>query len=150
MAKKSTSKKSSSVFGNIIIISICATVFLHFCHQDKASLFNAMKSGEAYSVSSIRLARDYHSNEVNADNKYKDKLLQVTGKVYEISKDVTDDTVISLQGTDMFQRVNAYLLYDDDEIAPTLKKGNHIKIRCYGDGEVIGSPMLRDCIFIEY
>lgn len=97
-------------------------------------------------VSAFELATAYDSNEAAADAKYKGKKLAVSGIVDSITKDVTDDTVIGLQGTNQFLSVHAEIDPSQEQKAITLTKGNSITLTCTGAGEIISAPRLEDCI----
>ena len=49
-------------------------------------------------VSATMLLAAYHANEVSADEKYKGRLLKVTGVVESINKDILDSPFVSLIG----------------------------------------------------
>lgn len=48
-------------------------------------------------VTATKLSSDYQSNEVSADAKYKGNLVQVSGTIYNIGKDIMDNPYIELQ-----------------------------------------------------
>lgn len=96
-------------------------------------------------VTSVALAKAYEENEAAADNAYKDKLLAVSGKLDSITKDLTDDTVLVLQGQNAFQSVHAELECDAASAALSMRKGQKVTLHCVGAGEVASLPMLKDC-----
>ena len=96
-------------------------------------------------VTSVALAEAYEENEAAADNAYKDKLLAVSGKLDSITKDLTDDTVLVLQGKNAFQNVHAELDSDAASAALSMRKGQKVTLHCVGAGEVASLPMLKDC-----
>jgi predicted nucleic acid-binding Zn ribbon protein len=102
---------------------------------------------EVIAATSREIATAYDENEAKGDALYKGKLIQVTGKVKSIDKDVADDTVIILVGKQMFQSVHATMRDSEEQRAINVKKGSSVTLRCRGHGEVIGSPMLNDCVF---
>jgi len=101
----------------------------------------------ALSVSSTELARAYEQNEAAADALYKNKVIQVTGVVTDITKDFTDNTVVMLRGVNEFLGVHAELEESEEQKAISLSKGESVVVLCRGGGEVISSPMLRGCRF---
>ncbi len=96
-------------------------------------------------VSASQLQKDYKANEVAADNKYKDKLLRVTGTVESIEKDFLDNVVLKLATGDMFVEVHATLEDSEKSKAAELSKGKRVRVVCTGGGMVMMSPMLRAC-----
>ena len=100
----------------------------------------------ALAISSFELATAYDNNEAAADAQYKGKKLAVTGIVDSITKDVSDDTVIGLQGTNQFLSVHAEIDPSQEQKAIALSKGTSVTLTCTGAGEIISAPRLEDCI----
>ena len=99
------------------------------------------------SVSAVELARAYERNEAAADAAYKGRLLQVTGVVDSIDKDLFDNTVVHLDGVNTFLSVAAQLEESEEQQAIALRKGQTVTVLCRGDSEVIGAPRLDECTF---
>lgn len=92
----------------------------------------------------------YEDNEVRADAIYKGKVLKVTGIVHSISSDLTDNAVVHLAPKgDEYAFTSVYASGDNKfhNQAINLRKGTMITIICIGDGEVLGSPLLKNCRF---
>lgn len=100
---------------------------------------------EAIKVTAGEISKAYEENEAAADSQYKDKLLQVSGKVSGITKDITDNTVVALAGSNQFIPVQGTLISEEAAKALTLKKGDKVTLQCKGAGEVASFPMLQDC-----
>lgn len=96
-------------------------------------------------VNAKDLVADYEGNEVAADQKYKGKMLEVSGTVASIQSGIGDGAIVQLIGTNEFQTANAQGDKDFTQYAGTLKKGQKITIICKSDGEVIGFPQLSQC-----
>lgn len=96
-------------------------------------------------VSAREIASDYDDNEVAADQKYKGKILEVSGIVASIDSSVGDQAIVQLVGKNEFQTVSTQGNNDFTQYATTLKKGQNIVLICKGDGEVIGFPQLKNC-----
>ena len=107
---------------------------------------SAAPTEPAITISAFELATAYDSNDAAADAKYKGKKLTVSGVVDSITKDVTDDTVIGLQGTNQFLSVHAEIDPSQEQKAIALTKGNSVTLTCTGAGEIISAPRLEDCI----
>lgn len=101
-------------------------------------------------VTAKELHQDYIANEVAADDKYKGKLLAVGGTVASIDKDFLDNVVVKITwpGNEDFglEDVAATLRESEKSKAAQLQKGQVIVARCTGNGMVVRSPMLSDCV----
>ncbi len=101
---------------------------------------------ETIVVTADELFADYESNEVAADMKYKGKMLDITGKVDSITSGMGDKAQVNLVTSNQFQSATGRGDKDFTAKAATLKKGETVRMICKGDGEVIGSPQLKDCV----
>lgn len=107
----------------------------------------AVESSEtALPVTAQQLFDAYDSNEVAADKQYKGKLLQIDGKVASIDSGFTDNAQVQLATSNDFMSVTATGNEAFDDAAASLSKGQSISLLCRGEGEVIGSPMVGDCV----
>jgi hypothetical protein len=102
--------------------------------------------GPAQNVSAERLFLDYQRNEVSADSMYKGRTLAVTGTVSSINKDFTDSVYLMLETSNEFMGVHANLRGSEISKASTLSKGSTVTVVCEGNGMIVGSPMLTDCV----
>lgn len=98
-------------------------------------------------VEASDLWRDYHANEVAADDRYKGRTLLVDGTVTGIRKGVLNSIILDLKGPNEFMSVHAHLVKSEAAEAAALSKGRIVTLFCTGAGMVIGSPILRDCTF---
>jgi len=105
----------------------------------------APPTGPALPVSTLQLFDDYHANEVAADNQYKGKLLEVSGVVSSINKDLTDSVYLALRTPNQFMEIHAELQKQDVQKAARLAKGTKVVVICQGNGMIVGSVMLNDC-----
>ena len=97
-------------------------------------------------VTAQEIFEAYDNNEVAADQQYKDKPLLVTGTVSGISSDFMDDAQVQLATSNEFMDVMASGDDTFNSAAATLSKGQKITMLCQGGGEVVGSPMLSECV----
>ncbi len=100
----------------------------------------------AQNVSAERLFLDYQKNEVSADSMYKGRSLAVTGTVSSINKDFTDSVYLVLETSNEFMGVHANLRGSEASKASVLSKGEIVTVVCEGNGMIVGSPMLADCV----
>ena len=104
---------------------------------------------DALVVTAKDLWSAYDANEVAADEQYKGKRLIVTGKLQSIDKGILDDVVLKLRTKNQFLSVHATLRDSEKAAAAALKKGVTVKVRCIGDGLILGSPLLKKCRLLE-
>ena len=101
---------------------------------------------ETVAVTARELFSAYESNEVAADKQFKGKMLEVTGTISSIDSGFGDGAIVQLSTGNDFQSVSAQGDDSFTDVAANLSKGQQVTMICKGDGEVIGSPMLGDCV----
>lgn len=74
-------------------------------------------------VSAREIASDYDDNKVAADQKYKGKILEVSGIVASIDSSVGDQAIVQLAGKKEIPFITALGNNDFNQYATTLKKG---------------------------
>lgn len=92
----------------------------------------------------------YEANEVRADAIYKGKTLKVTGTVHSINSDFSNTAILVLAPKGDIYALNGVRASGDANFhnaVISLNKGTTITIICIGDGEIMGSPLLKDCRF---
>jgi len=93
------------------------------------------------------MAKDYSDNEVAADEKYKGKLIEISGKVTGVDNGTFDNEMI-VKLSDGQYDVSVpwcYMKASEKEKVLTLKKGQQITLIGEGNSATIGSPMLKNC-----
>jgi hypothetical protein len=101
---------------------------------------------QAINVSAEQLRRDYEVNEVSADERYRGKVLLVTGLVTAVKKDVLDEPFVELSTGNQFMSVHARFAVGSDGVLREFLRGDKIVVRCVGNNVVIGSPQVKDCV----
>lgn len=94
-------------------------------------------------ITAAELVAEYKANEARADAKFKGKLIELSGTVEGVDSDLMDKPVVKLAGGEMFQSVHLNDVAKD--VAVNLNKGDAVTFICTGNGEIIGSPMMRQC-----
>ncbi len=91
----------------------------------------------AVQVLATKLASDYEANEVSADTKYKGKILEVTGTIQNIGKDILDTPYVALSDGTQYSITSIQCMFDksDQDQLATLKKDTKITLRGRGDGK---------------
>lgn len=97
-------------------------------------------------VSAKNIIAEYEANEVSADNKYKDKKIEITGRIAEIKKTIWDTLYVEIGNGDQysFRNAQAYFSDENNDILANLKKGQNITVICTGGGLII-NVQLEDC-----
>jgi uncharacterized protein YqgC (DUF456 family) len=88
-------------------------------------------------VTAIQLAEDYKANEIAADAKYKGKLLEISGIVGSIGKDILSTPYITFQTEQyaIINQVQCMFAKTDEQVLANLSKGQSVTVT----GEVSGS-----------
>lgn len=154
VAKRDTIVSKRLNIGDVRVVFIIIGAVLFFSFKSGEKHDNTQLNVTEESTQSVlkikasELSRAYDENEASADSKYKNKILEVTGIVTSIDKDVTDQTVIILRGVDDFNGVHAAMKEDQEKISVQVRKGMKITVRCKSEGEIVGSAMLEKCSFV--
>lgn len=96
-------------------------------------------------VTARELFDAYQANEAKAQQTYGDQRLLVSGTVNGVDLDFSDKPVVKLQTSNEFMSAQASLTEASQPKAKDLNKGEQVSLLCTGVGEVIGTPMLKDC-----
>lgn len=123
-------------------VAICA-IGIKGVSDEAAKQKEEFEKAEAIKITASELAAAYKKNEVAADEKYKNKKIEVTGTIESIDSGVGDEPRIRLESGELFVAVTLEGVPKDE--AKKLNKGEKVKAVCKGDGEIIGSPQLKDC-----
>ena len=99
------------------------------------------------SISATELINAYNENEVKADKMYKGKIVEVNGIVDGIDSGIDDKAIVRLSNGDEFSFDNVQCCIDDENQnnACELKKGENVIIIGKADGEIAGTPFIKDC-----
>ena len=98
-------------------------------------------------ISATELINAYKENEIKADKMYKGKIVEVNGIVDAIDSGIDDKAIVRLSDGDEFSFDNVQCCIDDEnqDKACELKKGDNVKIIGKADGEIAGTPFIKDC-----
>ena len=101
------------------------------------------------SIHASTLFNIYEENDINGDQKYKGKVLEITGSVDGISRGFFDEIYITLNtGEFKIFTVQCYFAEDFADRAGQLRKGEFVRVRGRCDGKV-GNVIIKDCILVE-
>lgn len=88
----------------------------------------------SYTLTAEQLYREYDSNEVSADAKYKGKVIIVSGTIQAIGKDIMDDAYIVIGGRGFLDGVQCTFTKGQLSSVARLSKGQRVTVK----GEVAG------------
>lgn len=98
----------------------------------------------SYILSATRLYRDYDSNEVAADAKYKGKVVIVSGKIQDIGKDIMGEAYIVIGGAGFLDGVQCMFTKGEQSSVSRLSKGQQVRVKGEVSGK-LGNVLLEKC-----
>lgn len=96
-------------------------------------------------ISADQIFQEYQRNEISADEKYKNKIIEVSGIIDSVGKDILDTMYVALKTSDIFGSVQCML--DNSELgkAVNLQKGASIILSCEPKGKIV-NVLLDGCV----
>lgn len=116
--------------------------------RDEALAIMEMRPG-AVKVTAAELYQAYEANEAAAQAQFSGRLLEVSGTVAGVDLDIKDDPVVKLAVNNPFDNAHVSLIDAEKSKAAGFAKGQKIIFLCQGIREIIGTPMLSNCIVAE-
>ena len=104
---------------------------------------------EAIRVSARQLLQEYEDNQVSADTKYENNLVQVSGVVDSIGKDILDTPYISLKGRDSIKSVQCMFSKKDETALASVSKGEQLTLEGTLSGFLILNVIINDCKIVK-
>lgn len=102
----------------------------------------------AIKVTALKLSADYKANEVAADQQYKNQLVEITGTIENIGKDILDTPYISLAGDDIIFGIQCMFNKSDASKLVNLSKNQKITLTGKVSGK-LGNVLVKDCQIVE-
>ncbi|WP_369411580.1 OB-fold protein [Longitalea luteola] len=93
-------------------------------------------------ITANQLIAQYKANEVSADNTFKGKTFNVSGKVADIKKDVLNHIYVTLHSDNIIRKVQCY--FEDAETAAKLSKDMQVTFMGRCDGLMM-NVLMKDC-----
>ena len=100
-------------------------------------------SNPSVTISASKLYKEYNENEIAADEKYKGKIIEVTGVIRDIGNDIMDNAYITLVGNEYFGDIQCY--FNEKSVVSKLSKGKRITVMGSCSGLMI-NVQVNDCI----
>ena len=91
----------------------------------------------------ISASKEYNENEIAADEKYKGKIIEVTGVIRDIGNDIMDNAYITLVGNEYFGDIQCY--FNEKSVVAKLSKGKRITVIGSCSGLMI-NVQINNCI----
>lgn len=106
----------------------------------------AANSAETIGISAAQLLRDYEAGEIAANNKYKNRILDIGGRIADIGKDATGIPYIALgaENRNASRVIRCLFAAEDARKLERLSKGDDISIRGKCDGMTGNAIVVRD------
>lgn len=133
----------------VLSLLLAAGVFLALASdtKEKDKEKEVKKAAVTAKITAPNLLKEYKDNEVRADGKYKGKVLEVSGTVDGIGKDLMDTMYVSLKGDVIFGIQCMFAKKHESKLA-SLKKGQEITLKGKCTGKM-GNVILRGCMLVE-
>jgi hypothetical protein len=140
-----------SMWIGLIVFFICAGAFWYFV----SSAFNAANpqadpNSTPIVVTTAQITEAYADNQVSADQTYKGNLIEVSGAVSSIGKDLFNNPYVTLASTnpsDAYQVQCSFDQSQEDALA-NLVKGENITLEGTGNGLAIVNVELTHCSIV--
>lgn len=94
------------------------------------------------------LITSYEANEVKGDKIYEGKMMELTGNIGDIGKDIAEDVYIAFEREGEFELTFVQCYFKDDaeiDKVMELSKGDTITLQGKCDGK-FGNVLIKDCI----
>lgn len=126
--------------------AVAVFLFIAFGSDDeKKTEKDIVNESPAIEISASQLYEDYESNGVAADQKYKGKVLRVSGVVDNIDRDIMDKIYVTLKGGEYIGDIQCFFAEDHVNKAANLSKGQRITVKGKCDGKLM-NVMLKGCV----
>lgn len=133
------------LFGVLTIIGALVDLNQQTASDSSSDISGALAKPD-FKVSAPELCREYVANSIAADIKYKGKLIEVSGMIKDINKDMVDTIYVILDAQNPESITDAQLYFSDahEKEAAALYKGEYFGAVCRCDGKFM-NVMLKDC-----
>jgi tRNA(Ile2) C34 agmatinyltransferase TiaS len=135
----------------LFVMLLLALVAAPGCNKPRPASAKDEPMEPVAKLTTEELLAEYQKNEVGADQKYKDKLIQLTGTVSEVQKDIVGRYYVGLgapQENEMFD-VMCYLDKSAFEDAGKLKKGDKVTLKGLCQGRTLKVLNLKTCVIVK-
>lgn len=119
-------------------------------NSNNNSVTPTSQSKEAIKVTAMKLISDYEANEVNADAKYKGNIVEVSGIVGAIGKDILDTPYITLKNVNEFAITDVQCMFskENEPELSQVSKNQQITLRGEVSGK-LGNVIVNNCSIVK-
>jgi hypothetical protein len=131
------------------LATFCAMGLLAVGSVDSEEDTKRVKTSEPVeAISSHQLYSQYEANEVEADNRYKGKIVAVSGTIGDIGKDLMDQAYVLLSSGDPTGMFGVQCFFDESEESSfsSIRSGQQVTIKGQVEGK-FGNVLLKNCSF---
>jgi hypothetical protein len=130
----------------LVGIALCFSVLMASCAGESNKKDSQSEPPvSTKNVTAKEIAKAYSDNEVAADNAWKGKTVNLTGTVYDIGKDFTDDAYVIIEGNTE-ELCNIHCMFTDKTVVATLKKGQTVTVNGVIDGKIVGDVVMNNAM----
>jgi len=102
-------------------------------------------SAHAQEIAAADLLAAYAHDAADADRRFKERSLVVTGVVRSVDRDYEGNILVRLGTGDAYDTVNARLATRNDPSLTSVNKGQEVALLCVGRGAILGAPSFSGC-----
>jgi hypothetical protein len=135
----------------IAVLGLIGLIILNNSGPDTKAVNPAepAKPAEVISFTAKDLFDAYDGNEVATDISLKGKIVQVTGRVQSINKDVFGSIYVNLATANQFMSAAMHVVKSEEAKMAALRKGQLVVFRCPKMQRWVGSPSGSDCVLVS-
>jgi len=140
-------EQSIKAIAFVIIFGFILLLFFGVFNSDKASENNQQIETPSLSVNAGQLIQDYLSNQINANEKYQNKIISIGGIIYEVGEDWSGGNYVMLRKEYEYNGVQCE--FDTPEELTNLHKGQYITLKGKVIGFTNGLVLIDDCSVVN-
>lgn len=147
---------SISVLSAAIFVGIALVFFLDdgigIESLQEAPSVEEKQESNPINISAQTLVSEYRENEIAADQKYKGKLLYVTGVIEDFGVGLFERKYISISDGEMFSLHSIHCIIEDENVSQItdLIKGQEVEVQGLNSGMTILAISLDNCTVVEF
>lgn len=131
-------------FGFLLLAVLGLVASIYYYNKPHVDV---QKSEATYVLTAQNLIDEYRNNETDTDKKYSETVIQVKGKVFEIST-LKGNSVITLKDEGLESSIICHMLPEDNKRTLQFKKGDEINVKGICSGYLMDVIMVR-CTLVD-
>lgn len=121
------------IWNSVGFIVICLAIIygkdFYIKYKSNSEIERVKESVPSYSMEADELYAEYSRNGVAADEKYKNRIVEVTGDVRTISKDIEDNAYVIVGGRSIMDGVHCTFPESENNQVAALKERQNVTIK---------------------